>query len=104
MKTFLFPALIAAAGAVFAEDGGNGRSPGMLGRPCLACHSEARRESNGFPYLPGMPKRQFLAKMRRFRDVPRAGSIMARIAKGYRDEDLLRLSEYFLNIHQRHPR
>lgn len=104
MKTPLLAALIATAGAAFAEHGESGRSPAMLGRPCLACHSETRGESGGFPYLPGMPKRPFVAKMKRFRDDPRAGSVMSRIAKGYRDEDLQRLAEYFLNIRQQHPR
>lgn len=65
-----------------------------LARPCLTCHPARGPVSAGAPAL-SMPEARLLGLMRDFRSGTRTGSVMNRIARGYRDEDFIALARFF---------
>jgi cytochrome c553 len=69
-----------------------------LAASCAACHGTDGRSPPGssMPSLAGLPTTYFISRMRTFRDDARlARSVMAQIAKGYDDQQVNELAEYF---------
>lgn len=63
-----------------------------LGRPCLACHGSAH--TGAIPEIRGAQAERLVTRLREYRDVLKR-SVMHRIARGYTDEDYVRLALYF---------
>lgn len=62
---------------------------------CANCHGISGRSIGAMPSLAGRPKTYLAEEMRRFRDGKRPATVMQQLAKGYTDEQIDRLSEYF---------
>jgi cytochrome c553 len=62
---------------------------------CASCHGTAGLARGAMPSLAGMAPDFFVEQMRRFRDGKRPATVMHQIAKGYRDEEIARLAEFF---------
>lgn len=63
-----------------------------LASACTTCHAVTAR-SAGIPPLRG-PASRLLAELRAFRDGTRTATIMDRITRGYRDDELERIADF----------
>ena len=64
---------------------------------CAPCHGTGGKSLKGAPFAPlaGYPKDQFIATLKDFRDGKRTATIMQQIAKGYGDDEIAALADYF---------
>jgi sulfide dehydrogenase cytochrome subunit len=94
IATTLACAAFPAAFAVMAQQD----SPAARGlaATCAACHgTDGRSATKEVVSLAGLPREQIGSQMRAFRDGSRAGTIMPQIAKGYSDQQVDLLADYF---------
>jgi cytochrome c553 len=83
---------LAAAGRAVAADPNLGRD---LAATCANCHGTDGRAQGEFTRLAGMPASQMLSKLGEFRDGSRQATIMHQIVKGFTDEQLKAIADYF---------
>jgi cytochrome subunit of sulfide dehydrogenase len=62
---------------------------------CANCHGTLGRSSGAMPSLAGLQKPYFVEQMRLFRDGKRPATIMHQIAKGYSEEQIDALADFF---------
>lgn len=62
---------------------------------CANCHGTSGRSSGAMPSLAGLQKTYIVEQMRLFRDGKRPATIMHQIAKGYSDEQIEQLADFF---------
>ncbi len=97
------PALLAAALAglgapVHAADDVAGLRTAALAATCANCHGTAGHavERSQVPALAGIPREDFIAKMKDFRgENTRKATVMHQIAKGFSEAQLEQLAAYF---------
>ncbi len=94
MNKLLIAAVLAAAPlASFAQDSPAARS---LAATCANCHgTDGRSVTQEVASLAGMPKDEILAKLREFRDGARPATVMQQLAKGYSDQQMELIADYF---------
>ena len=70
---------------------------GYLAANCANCHGTDGRSAGGggMPGLAGLSSAYFVEQMRLFRDGKRQATVMHQIAKGYTEEQVAALAEYF---------
>ncbi len=79
--------------AALAEENYRGRT---IAAACFGCHGAGGAGGSGIPpVIMGAPTAYIEASMKAFRDGSRPSTIMQRIAKGYTDEDITAVAEYF---------
>jgi cytochrome c553 len=88
-------AALAAAGAVSAQAAPDLRAAAYLASNCANCHGTNGRSLGAMPELAGIPKERFVTLMRDFRDGKRQATLMHQLAKGYSDEQIVLLGEFF---------
>ncbi|MBP8310087.1 MAG: c-type cytochrome [Burkholderiaceae bacterium] len=68
-----------------------------LAGTCANCHGTDGRSagSGGMPGLAGLSRTYFIEQMNAFRTGARQASVMHQIAKGYSDDQISRLADYF---------
>jgi cytochrome c553 len=66
-----------------------------LAANCANCHGTQGRAEAGFFSLAAYPKEAFVAQMKAFREGTRPATIMHQLAKGYSDEQIELLADYF---------
>ncbi len=94
MNKLLIAAVLAAAplGAA-AQDSPAARS---LAATCAACHgTDGRSVTKEVPGLAGLPREHIAGQMKAFRDGSRPASVMHQIAKGYSDQQIELMADYF---------
>lgn len=71
-----------------------------LASTCAACHGTDGRAAEGaaVPGLAGLAKATLTAQMKAFKDGSRPATIMHQLSKGYTDEQIDRLGDYFASI------
>jgi cytochrome subunit of sulfide dehydrogenase len=70
--------------------------PRQLASACAICHgTDGRGDAQALPPLAGMPREQIASQMRAFRDGQRPATVMHQIAKGYTDEQIDALANWF---------
>ncbi len=85
--------LISCCNTAFAEDNYLGRS---IGSACLGCHGAGSASGAAIPpIILGAPADYIESSLKAFRDGSRPSTIMQRIAKGYTDEDIAAVAQYF---------
>lgn len=68
----------------------------MLAHTCAACHgTEGRLGDEAFMPLAGMPVSQFVNTMVAFREGKRPSTLMGHVARGFSDDELRAMGEYF---------
>ena len=84
-------ALAAAAPAAFAQ------SPTARGLAagCSNCHGTDGRSQTVVPNLAGMERARMVGLMKDFRDGKRPATIMHQLAKGYTDQQVEMLADWF---------
>jgi cytochrome c553 len=94
MNRLLIAAALAAAPlAASAQDSPAARS---LAATCAACHgTDGRSVTQEVVGLAGLPRDHVVAQMRAFRDGSRPATVMHQIAKGYSDQQIELIADYF---------
>ena len=68
----------------------------MLGNTCAGCHGTRGVSANSkIPPLAGQNPAELISVMLAYRDGSRKGTIMNRVAKGYSDDEINAIAEYF---------
>jgi sulfide dehydrogenase cytochrome subunit len=92
-RLLLIAVLACASGACLAQDNAASRS---LAATCAGCHgTEGRSVTKEVASLAGMPKAQLISQMQVFKDGTRPATVMHQIAKGYTDQQIVELADYF---------
>jgi cytochrome subunit of sulfide dehydrogenase len=68
----------------------------LLTSSCFACHSIDG--TGNMPNLVGYPRDLMVSQMQAFKDGSRPGTIMNRLAKGYSDEEIVKIADHFATI------
>lgn len=67
----------------------------LLASNCAACHGTGGRARDAMPRLAGQNKQYIVDQMQQFKTGKRPATIMHQLAKGYTDEQINALAEYF---------
>ena len=97
MRTLLPIALgIALAAPAFAADPASvSGSPALLAANCANCHGTDGRTDQAIPPLAGLAKPYLAGILKEYKEGKREATIMHQLAKGYTDEEIEALSDYF---------
>ena len=90
----LTPALLALACQANAQELALNRGA-MLGNSCAGCHGTDGNSPGAIPSIGGKSIDFIETAMRDFRDGRRQGTVMARHARGYSDEEIRLIAEFF---------
>lgn len=91
VKTVFLAALIALP--AFAQESPGARS---LAATCAACHgTDGRSTTKEVLSIAGLPREHIASQMRAFRDGSRPATVMHQIAKGYSDQQIDLMADYF---------
>ena len=99
-RTFLASAVLAcASGAASAQQSADINTR-ALASTCAACHGTDGRaaDSAAVPGLAGLAKATLISQMQAFKDGSRPATIMHQLSKGYTDEQIDRLGDYFASV------
>jgi len=69
-----------------------------IGLTCLACHGDAGQGAGAIPPLAGRPADTLYQALIDFKAGKRPATVMDRHAKGYSDEELRAVAEYFSTL------
>jgi len=69
-----------------------------IGLTCLACHGDAGQGSGAIPPLAGRPADTLYQALIAFKTGKRPATVMDRHAKGYSDEELRAVADYFSTL------
>jgi cytochrome c553 len=93
MKPILIAALACAPFAALAQESPAARS---LAATCANCHGpDGRSVTKEVAPLAGLPKDFLVSTMKAFQDGRRPATVMHQIAKGYTDQQIELIAEYF---------
>ncbi|MBY0431196.1 MAG: c-type cytochrome [Rhodospirillales bacterium] len=73
-------------------------SPAALAGTCFNCHGTEGRTSAAIPGLAGLEKDYLATALKAYKDGSREATIMHQLAKGYTDEEILALADYFSQV------
>lgn len=89
---YLLGLLALCAGAAHAAENHNGRN---WAAACAACHGTNGHAQPGMVALAGMDKTKIVTAMQDFKSGTRPATLMHQIAKGYSDDQIVQIAEYF---------
>ncbi len=82
--------------AALAQSGAEAATPArVLAANCANCHGTTGNAKGGMPSLAGQPKAYLIEQMKAFRDGKRTATIMPQLAKGYSDQQIELVAEFF---------
>jgi sulfide dehydrogenase cytochrome subunit len=94
----MFRRLIIAGGVLLLASPAMAQASGPTGQAmaqnCYVCHGPQGRAAPPIPALAGVPANVIRARMMEFRTDQRPSTVMARIAKGYSEEQIAAMSDY----------
>lgn len=86
-------ALLVFSGLAPAEENLRGRT---IASACFGCHGAGSESGAAIPpIIVGAPAQFIESSLKAFREDRRPSTIMGRIAKGYTDEDIAAVAQYF---------
>lgn len=71
------------------------RTARLLAANCAACHGTEGRSQRPMPRLAGISKPYFVEQMNAFRSGARKETVMHQLARGYSEEQIGELADYF---------
>ena len=71
------------------------RAGSVLASNCANCHGTLGNAQGAMPSLAGQSKSYMVEQMRQFRDGKRPATIMHQLAKGYTDQQVEMIAEFF---------
>ena len=85
------------AGVAYAQQASETdmRSAALLASNCANCHGTLGNAQGAMPSLAGQQKTYIVEQMRAFRDGKRPATIMHQLAKGYTDQQIELIAEFF---------
>jgi sulfide dehydrogenase cytochrome subunit len=93
-RSTLAAAFALAAMSLHAQE--NAAAARGLAATCAACHgTDGRSTTHEVPPLAGLPREHIAAQMRAFREGKRPATIMHQIAKGYSEQQIDLMADYF---------
>lgn len=97
-KTYLASALVCAG--LFAGPGAMAAdASGMtVAAQCNGCHGFKGQSKGAAPAINGLPKSYIMSSMMDFKADKRPATIMNRIAKGYSDQEIENVAEYYSSV------
>lgn len=87
--------LVLAASARAQSPQGEGPTTETIARNCMGCHGPDGKSPGKVPVIAGKPADELAKKMEEFRDGKRESTMMHRLMKGFADDDIRKLAEYF---------
>ena len=84
--------LILAAGGCWASDTTQARN---LAANCATCHGTNGKSAAGMASLAGQRKEYIIQQVQDFKSGKRPATVMQQLAKGYTDEQIALIAEYF---------
>jgi cytochrome c553 len=66
-----------------------------LAATCANCHGTNGQSQGGMPALAGMPEAKLIGLMKEFKEGKKPATIMHQLSKGYTDEQISHIAEYF---------
>lgn len=87
--------LVAAGGLSISAHAADANTGKNLAANCTFCHGTDGRSVGGFPNLAGQDKGYLALQLKDFKAGRRAATIMHQIAKGYTDDQIELLAEFF---------
>ncbi|QKT02624.1 cytochrome C [Ectothiorhodospiraceae bacterium 2226] len=94
--TTLLTLVLLFSGPFAAAEEDEVRRAAILSQSCNSCHGPGGYSPGAIPPLQGLSEEVFVRAMQDFKSGARPGTIMNRIARGYRDEDFVLMARYFL--------
>ena len=91
-KTIFIAALTLSCSGAFAAD--NLRAY-MLASSCAACHGPGGNSPGNIPSLVGKSKKYIETSLRDFKSGTAEATVMNRLAKGYTDEEIAIIADYY---------
>ncbi|OYY73612.1 MAG: cytochrome C [Gammaproteobacteria bacterium 28-57-27] len=71
----------------------------MMGNTCAGCHgTHGRLKGEAFMPLAGMQESTFIKAMQDFRSGARPATLMGHVARGYNDEQIKAMAEFFAKV------
>jgi len=86
-------AAMLAAGPAAAQDAGR-----YLAGNCANCHGTDGVSAGGIPSLAGQPKAYMVEQLMEFKAGKRPSTIMGQLSKGYTDQQIDMLAEFFSKL------
>ncbi len=85
------------AGAAYAQPTANSemRSGAFLASNCANCHGTLGNAQGAMPSLAGQQKTYIVEQMRAFREGKRPATIMHQLAKGYTDQQIELIADFY---------
>lgn len=98
-RTLLACCALAAAQPVLAGVNTPIATGKMMGNTCASCHGTFGKSTDEYmPSLAGIDRQQLIRAMTDYRDDRRVSVVMNRIAKGYNDNEIAAIADYFSKI------
>ncbi|MBF0282920.1 MAG: cytochrome c4 [Magnetococcales bacterium] len=98
-STTLLTSALLAGGLLLAGSAMAGASPEMLSNTCAGCHGpDGVSAGPSMPSIAGMPAKHLEGMLKEFKDGSRHSTIMVRVAKGYSDEELKTIAEFYSKL------
>ena len=99
MTTSVKTAIAAAAVASLCAWPATAQSlPSSLALSCAACHGTDGKSPGAIPTIDGRSVKEMKEALLGFKSVARPATVMNRLAKGYTDQEIDELAEYFSKI------
>lgn len=95
-RFFIASASLLAAQAIALAD--TGKLAPLIAQACAGCHGQNGAGQGQTPPIAGVPKENFIQTWAAFRANERPATIMNRIARGYSDQEVTALADYFASL------
>jgi len=74
--------------------------PAMFANPCAGCHGPDGHSPGSIPALNKLSAKYISVTMKAYKSDQRQGTVMNRIAKGYTDEEIDLIAQYFAEVNK----
>lgn len=95
VRTMLAAALIGAGALTMAAPADAQQLPSALALTCATCHGTDGKSPGSIPTIAGRPAKDLKDALVGFKSGTRPATVMNRLAKGYTDQEIDALADYF---------